>query len=256
MIGAIAGDVIGSPFEQKNVKRRDFPLFQKASTFTDDTVMTLALADALLHGREIAATLRRFYAWYPRAGYGHMFSAWARDPARGPYGSYGNGSAMRVAAAAYAGTDRAEVLGLAAESAAVTHDHPEGVKGAEAIALATFLARTGHSKEAILDAVIDHTDYDLDFTLDAIRPGYAFDATCQGSVPQALVAFREGADFEDTIRAAISMGGDSDTIACMAGAVAGAFYGPLPPEIDAEVRARLDERLRGVLTPFEARFPA
>lgn len=254
MIGAIAGDIIGSVYEQANIKTKDFPLFQKACVFTDDTVMALALADAFLHGRDLAENFRRFYAWYPRAGYGNMFKAWAMDPSRGAYNSFGNGSAMRVAAVAYAFDSVEDVLEMAAKSAAVTHNHPEGIKGAEAIALATFLARNGGSKDAILSAVIDRSGYDLDFSLDDIRDDYFFDTTCQGSVPQALVAFRESTDFEDALRSAISIGGDSDTIACMTGSIAGAFYQSVPTVIDLEIRSRLDERLSGVLNLFEERF--
>lgn len=254
MIGAIAGDVIGSVFEQSNVKSKDFALFSRQSRFTDDTVMSLALADALIHGRDISQCYRRFHDWYPKAGYGHMFKKWAQTPEHGPYNSYGNGSAMRVSAVAWAFDDEADVLSWARESAVVTHDHEEGIKGAEAIALATFLARQQQSKDRILAAVIDRTGYDLDFTLDEIRADYFFDATCQGSVPQALVAFRDGEDFEDTVRLAISVGGDSDTIACMAGAIASAFYDGVPEPIEVEVRERLDERLAGVLALFEERF--
>jgi len=254
MIGAVAGDVIGSVYEQANIKTKDFPLFQRDCVFTDDTVMLLALADAFLHGRDFGTNFRRFYSWYPRAGYGNMFKAWAVDPSREAYNSFGNGSAMRVAAVAYACDAAKEVLEKAEESAAVTHNHSEGIKGAKAIALATFLARTGKTKDAILNAVVDVTGYDLEFSLDEIRDDYIFDATCQGSVPQALVAFREGIDFEDVIRSAVSIGGDSDTIACMAGAVAGAYFCSVPSEISDEVRGRLDERLAGVLELFEERF--
>ncbi len=254
MIGAIAGDVIGSVFEQSNVKSTDFALFSRESRFTDDTVLSLALADALIHERDIAESYRRFHDWYPKAGYGHLFRNWARNRDLGPYNSFGNGSAMRVSAVAWVFEDEETVLAKAHESAVVTHDHEEGIKGAEAVALATFLARKQLSKDRILAAVIDRTGYGLDFTLDQIRPGYSFDATCQGSVPQALVAFREGADFEDSLRLAISIGGDSDTIACMTGAIAAAFHGSVPQSIDEGVRGRLDERLGGVLALFEERF--
>ncbi|MFQ5623201.1 MAG: ADP-ribosylglycohydrolase family protein [Paracoccaceae bacterium] len=254
MIGAIAGDVIGSVFEHRNVRSKDFPLFSPGSRFTDDTVLTLALAEALMEGADTAGTFRLYHALYPRAGYGQWFRNWARTPGMGPYCSYGNGSAMRVSAAAWVFDDEAAVLEAARASAAVTHDHPEGIKGAQAVALAVFLARKGEGKGDILATVAENFGYDLGFTLDEIRPAYRFDASCQGSVPQALVAFREGTDFEDTIRGAISIGGDSDTIACMAGAVAGAFYGGVPETIDREVRARLDARLRGLLERFEARF--
>ncbi len=201
-----------------------------------------------MNGHDIAETFRQYYALYPGAGYGAMFHEWAMTPGMGPYNSFGNGSAMRVSAVAWVHDDEAAVLDAARASAAVTHDHPEGI-----IALATFLARQGRTRDEIMDAVARLTAYDLSFSLDAIRPRYRFDPTCQGSVPQALVAFREGADFEDTLRRAISIGGDSDTIACMAGAIAGARHG-VPAEIDREVRARLDQRLSGVLSAFEARY--
>lgn len=253
MIGAIAGDIIGSVFEQANIKHKEFSLFCKQSHFTDDSVMTLALADALLHGRDIAANFRRFYQWYPRAGYGNLFKHWASSPEAPAYNSYGNGSAMRVAACAAAHESREVVLACARKSAAVTHNHPEGIKGAEAIALGAFLARKEYSKADILAEIVAYSGYDLGFSLADIRAGYFFDATCQGSVPQALVAFREGADFEDVIRCAVSIGGDTDTIACMAGAIAGAHYG-VPMAIAKGVRGRLDERLSGVLALYEARF--
>lgn len=255
MIGAIAGDVIGSVYEHANVRHTDFPLISRGSTFTDDTVMTLALADALLHGRDFAESFRRFYAWYPRAGYGYLFKAWAKDPEKPAYGSFGNGSAMRVSPVAWAAQSEDEVVDLATRSASVSHDHPEGVKGAVAIALATFLARQGCSKTGILVHVVGRTGYDLGFSLDEIRSDYVFDATCQGSVPQALVAFREATGYESAVRLAISIGGDSDTIACMTGAVAAAHYGGVPEPLASEVRGRLDERLRGVLALFEDRYP-
>ena len=253
MIGAIAGDMIGSVFEEANIKHKDFPLFCKQSCFTDDTVMTLALADALLHGRNVAENFRRFYRWYPRAGYGTLFKHWASAPGAPPYNSFGNGSAMRVAACAYAHNNRADVLACARKSAEVTHNHPEGMRGAEAIALGVFLARGERGKAEVLAEIVAHSGYDLGFALEGIRANYSFDATCQGSVPQALVAFREGLDFEDVIRCAVSIGGDSDTIACMAGAIAGAHFG-VPKAIKLEVQGRRDERLSGVLALFESRF--
>ena len=254
MLGAIAGDVIGSVFERRNLKSKDFPLFSRASQFTDDSVLTAAVADCLLHGRDYAEAFRAFYRWYPRAGYGFLFANWARNPQEEAYGSFGNGSAMRVSPVAWAHETLDEVLSEAAASAAVTHNSVDGIKGAQAVAAATFLARTGKSKGAILSAILDRFRYDLDFTLDDIRAHYRFDATCQGTVPQALVAFRDSTDFEDAIRSAISIGGDSDTLACMAGSIAAAYYGGVPSTIEAPVRDRLDERLNGILDLFERRF--
>ena len=254
MIGPIAGDVIGSTYEHANVRHTGFDLFPEGSKFTDDTVMTLALAEALLNGRDIAENYRRFCGWYLKAGYGFMFKAWAMDPTRGPYESYGNGAPMRVSPVVAVASNRDEALNLATESAAPTHNHPEGIKGAQVIALAGFMAREGAGKDDILAEAFALSGYDLAFDLDDIRDDYAFDATCQGSVPQALVAFREGKDFEDTIRRAISIGGDSDTIACMAGTIAGPFFG-VPPEIVIQTRAHLDDPLTGILSNFETRFP-
>ena len=255
ILGAIAGDVIGMRFERFNRKSKEFALFSHVSRFTDDTVLTLALADALTTGQDFAVGFRGFGLAYPDAGYGGTFRKWLSDPDMRPYGSYGNGAAMRVSPVAYAFHTEKEVLASARASAAVTHSHPEGIKGAEAIALAVFLARMGQSRDQILRRVVKLADYDLDFTLDDIRPTYRFDVSCQGSVPQALVAFREAADFEDAIRGAISIGGDSDTIACMAGAIAAPFFGGVPEEIGQEVRRRLDSRLNNVLAEFEARYP-
>ncbi len=254
MLGAIAGDIIGSPYELDNIKTRDFPLFSDASRFTDDTVLTLAVAEALLLGYDYASTFRRFVAAYPEAGYGQRFVFWANVPEMGAYGSFGNGAAMRVSAIGHAFDSETDVIEAARETAAPTHNHPEGLRGAETIALAVFLARKGHSKADILARVAAHSGYDLDFTLDGIRDSYVFDVSCQGSVPQALVAFREGEDFEAVIRGAISIGGDSDTIASMAGAVAEAHFG-VPEDIERETRARLDAPLLEILDCFRAAFP-
>jgi ADP-ribosylglycohydrolase len=253
MIGAIAGDVIGSVYEARNVKTKDFPLFSPGSRFTDDTVLTVALAESLLSGRDYAVVLKEYYRRYPDAGYGGAFHAWARSASARPYGSWGNGAAMRVSPAAWVGRSLDEVLGLAAASAAVTHDHPEGIKGAQAVATAVFLARTGAAKREIREQVTRRFGYDLDRRVDAIRPGYRFDVSCPGSVPEALLAFLEATDFEDAVRTAVSLGGDSDTLACIAGAVAEAFYGGVPAPIRAEALARLDEPLRRVALAFAAR---
>ena len=258
MLGAIAGDIVGSIYEgSPNPSDRwlDFPLFQHGCRFTDDTVLTVATADAILSGKGYAEAYREYFWRYPYAGYGLYFIEWARHPDRGPYASWGNGSAMRVSPIACAAESLEGLLEEAEASASVTHNHPEGIKGAQAVAMAVFLARSGESKEGIRSALERRFRYDLSQPLETIRSDYRFDASCQGSVPQAIRAFLEGEDFEDAIRLAVSLGGDSDTQACIAGAIAEAFFGGTPKEIESEVLQRLDERLRGVLGAFLARFP-
>lgn len=250
MYGAIIGDIVGSRFENIGNKRKEFHLFSQYSLFTDDTAMTVAVADALLTDGDFAAAMQKWGRKYPRAGYGGKFIQWifSNDPK--PYGSWGNGSAMRVSPCALIAGSLEEALELAERSAAVTHDHPDGIKGAKAIAAAVYLAKTGRTKEEIRD-YIEENYYSLDFTLDEIRPRYRFDASCRGSVPQAIVAFLESTDFEDAIRNAVSLGGDSDTIGAMAGSIAWRFYsrenGPTARmrEIWAEAAGYLpDEMLR------------
>lgn len=254
MLGAIAGDVIGSVYERQNCKRKDFPLFRQGSRFTDDTVLTVATAEALLQGADYADTYKRYFRRYPLAGFGKSFTLWAGLNRSEPYQSWGNGSAMRVSPVALAGEDLETVLALAEQSAAVTHNHPEGIKGAQATAAAIFLARRSDSKTAIQDYLETTFGYDLSQSLDDLRPHYRFDVSCQGSVPQAIRAFLESTDFEDAIRNAISLGGDSDTIACIAGGIAEAFYGGVPEAIAQEVQARLDAPLRSVTEAFFARY--
>ena len=270
MIGAIVGDIAGSRFEWHNRKSKRFTLMKGRSEsrhpccFTDDTVMTLALAEAILKWREggggsyaalSGEAIRRmqdFGRRYPGAGYGGAFRHWLRDDDPQPYNSWGNGSAMRVSACGWAGRTLDEVKAMSRAVTEVTHNHPEGIKGAEATAVATFLARTGKSKDEIR-AVFVRDYYPLGFTLDEIRPTYEFDVSCQGSVPQALEAFFESTSFEDAIRNAISIGGDSDTIGAICGAVAGAFYG-VPDEIRAKAETFLEEPLRQTLHNFEQTF--
>lgn len=243
MLAAIAGDIVGSLHERAGQKRTDFPLFAPGSQFTDDTVMTLAVADCLLHGKPYGATLRAYGRRYPDRGYGGMFRRWLADDAMGPYQSLGNGSAMRVSPVGFAMATLDEVMAEARRSAEVTHDHPEGIRGAQALAVAVFLARNGAAKRAIRDEVEARFGYDLHRSIDAIRPAYAFDVTCQGSVPEAIIAFLDSDDVESAIRLAVSLGGDADTLACMAGAVAQAHYRHVPPEIVAEVERRLPPEL-------------
>ncbi|OWK36608.1 ADP-ribosylglycohydrolase family protein [Fimbriiglobus ruber] len=254
MLGAIVGDVIGSVHERAGTKTKTFPLFTPESRFTDDTVLTLAVADTLLHGRDYVDSFHEYFAAYPDAGYGGTFYMWALSRRRESYQSYGNGSAMRVSPVAYVGTTLEEVLAGAEKSAAVTHDHVEGIRGAQATAAAIFLARTGGTKEQIRRYIETQFDYFLDETLDELRPTYPFDASCQRSVPQSIIAFLESTDYEDAVRNAISLGGDADTMACIAGAIAEPFYGGVPDAIAGPALATLDDRLRGVVATFRERF--
>src|SRR5262249_8608726 len=254
MLGAIAGDVIGSVHERARTKTKDFPLLTLQSRFTDDTVLTVAVADSLLHGRGYVDAFHDYFHAYPNAGYGGTFWLWAGSRRREPYKSWGNGSAMRGSPVAYVGTTLEEVLAEARRSAEVTHDHPEGIRGAQATAAAIYLARTGGTKEQIRGYVEEQFGYFLDETLDELRPTYHFDASCQWSVPQSIIAFLESSGYEDAVRNAISLGGDADTMACIAGAVAEAYYGGVPAAIAEAVLARLDDRLRGVVREFRTRY--
>ena len=259
MYGAILGDMIGAPYEfDRGRKTKVFPLFISDSQFTDDTVMTLAVAEALMDSRRSsddgirAALSEKMQKWgrrYPHAGYGGMFAQWLRTPSPRPYGSYGNGSAMRVSAAGWLYDTLEETRRIARLTAEVTHNHPEGIKGAEATAAAIFLARTGEDKERIRAYITDQFGYDLSRTCDEIRPAYYHVESCQQTVPEALTAFLEGTSFEDVIRTAVSLGGDCDTLTCIAGGVAEAFYG-VPEELKAECRVRLPQDLLEVLDRF------
>ncbi len=258
MIGAIAGDIIGSVYESKtgreNVKTTDFPLFDPRCRFTDDTVLTVALADSILTAAPYRDKLKEYYRRYPRAGFSRTFAAWARSDRAEPYGALTNGAAMRVSPVGFASGTLEEVLDQAARSAAVTHDHPEGIKGAQATAAAVFLARVGQPKPAIKAYIESTFGYRLDRSLDEIRKVYTFDMTCAGTVPVAVTAFLESADFEDALRKAISVGGDSDTIACIAGGIAHAFYGGVPKPIARRVFEILDAPLADVARRFGERY--
>lgn len=254
MYGAILGDMIGSPYEfDQGGKSKEFPLFIESSHFTDDTVMTVAVADALMKTTgepddEVVreALVDRMQFWgrkYPDAGYGARFKKWLQQEHPEPYGSYGNGSAMRVSAAGWLAESLQEARRLARLSAEVTHDHPEGIKGAESVASSIFLARTGHDKEEIRDYVVKEFGYDLSRTCDEIRPIYHHVETCQQTVPEAIIAFLESNSFEDALRNAVSLGGDSDTLACITGGIAEAFYG-MPQELRDETLKRLPEDIR------------
>ncbi|BCG47108.1 Putative hydrolase [Citrifermentans bremense] len=254
MLGTLTGDIVGSIYEWNNIKTTEFPLFQEQCRFTDDSVLTVALAEAILTGEAYAQVMRRYCRRYPDAGYGRNFLNWAQSDDAPAYYSYGNGSAMRISPAGWAFDDLEQVLEKAKEYSAVTHDHPEGVKGAQATAAAVYLARTGATKREIAAFVAGRFGYDLSRSCDEIRPGYSFDVSCQGTVPQALTAFLESTDFESAIRLAISLGGDSDTLAAITGGVAQAYYGGVPAAIARETLRFLDEPLRKVTLEFEARF--
>lgn len=254
LLGAIAGDVIGSVYEANPVKQLDFRLFYGYSIFTDDTVLTLAVADWLLSKVNLAETLQRYGRKYAYAGYGGSFRKWMMSPNPQPYNSWGNGSAMRVSPVGWFFETLDETLAVAKESAEVTHNHPEGIKGAQAVAASIYLARTGKPKQEIKDYVIDTFGYDLNRTCDEIRPDYPFEVSCQASVPEAIIAFLDSTDFESTIRLAVSLGGDSDTQACIAGSIAEAFYGGVPEPIVIEVLKRLPQELKDVLMRFGSKL--
>jgi ADP-ribosylglycohydrolase len=252
MIGAIAGDIIGSVYEHSGIKAKDFPLFHPQCQFTDDTVLTVAIADSILTQQPYLRSLRSFAKRYPNAGYGATFHEWVYSPDSRPYNSWGNGSAMRVSPIGFAFSSEDEVLRHARLSAEITHNHPEGIKGAEAIALAVFLARTKRDKEFIRSRVTKLFRYDLNRSLDTIRPTYSFDVSCQGTVPEALIAFLESSCYEDAVRNAISLGGDSDTLACITGGIAEAFYGGVP----AQIKNKVEETLTPDLWQITERFCA
>ena len=281
MLGAIIGDIAGSVYEWNNIKTKDFPLFREECVFTDDTVMTIATAEALMNGGEADDFIDAYKKWgrlYPHAGYGGRFGIWLRDDDREPYNSWGNGSAMRVSPCAWlmdcgfaarVGVWPSVGRGIAELSAAVTHNHPEGIKGALAVTDAIFMCRfytggygddTGnpHNERYTLEEykgrIKAHIErehgYDLSRTLDQIRPGYEFNESCQETVPQAITAFLESTDFEDALRTAVSLGGDSDTLAAITGSIAEGFYG-VPEDLKQECRQRLTPELTEILLAFQ-----
>ena len=250
MLGAIAGDIIGSVHEGRGTKSTDFPLFWPDCRFTDDTVLTVAVAECILRGRPYVDAFHEYFRAYPNAGYGFRFFEWASSGSREPYNSWGNGSAMRVAPIGHAFDSLDDVLFEAGRSAEVTHNHPEGVKGAQATAMAIFMARRGEAKAAIKTSVETMFSYDLTPRLDDLRPTYEFDESCQGTVPPAIIAFVESSDYEDAVRKAISLGGDADTLACIAGSIAEAYYGRVPEPIAKRALRLLDDRLRSIVVEF------
>lgn len=252
MTGAIAGDIIGSVYEFDNIKTMDFPLFTNESDYTDDTIMTVAVADWLLNGGDLAKVMQRYGREYPypTGGYGGRFSGWLREKDPLPYNSWGNGSAMRVSAVGWMFDSLEKTLEVAKETAVVTHNHPEGIKGAQATAAAIYLARTGKSKQDIKQYIETAFSYDLGRTCDEIRPFYRFNESCQGTVPEAIIAFLDSSDFEDAIRLAVSLGGDSDTLACITGGIAEAFYG-IPEDIEKQVSDKLPGTFQKVIKEFK-----
>lgn len=254
------GDMIGAPYEfDRSPKTKEFPLFGRGSEFTDDSVMNIAVAEALMDtiGKSddeikeaLVASMQMWGRRYPNAGYGGMFYRWLRKKNPQPYGSFGNGSAMRVSSAGWFYDTLDETRHMARLTAEVTHNHPEGIKGAEATASAIFLARNGASKEEIKEYIINEFGYDLSRSCDEIRPGYYHVETCQQTVPEAITAFMEGTDFEDVIRTAVSLGGDCDTLTCIAGGMAEAFYG-IPAEMVDECRKRLPKDMLEVIDRFD-----
>lgn len=251
MKGAIIGDIVGSVFEWNSIKTTEFELFSYKSHFTDDTVMTLATADALLSQLDYAECYNKWGRKYYNAGYGRNFQKWIRSSEKRPYQSICNGSAMRVSPIGWVFETLDQTLYEAEQSAICTHDHPDGIAGAQAVAASIYLARTGSSKEKIRSFVTERWNYDLARTIDQIRPEYNFDVTCPGSVPEAIIAFLESTDFESAIRLAVSLGGDSDTQACIAGSIAEAFYGEIPSELVDQARTLLEMPMLKILDDFD-----
>lgn len=254
MIGAIAGDIIGSIYEFHNIKTKEFPLFSPGCRFTDDSVLTVALADALLNYSDYTEKLKEYVLVYPNAGYGERFYFWAISDDHKPYHSWGNGAAMRISPVGYAFDTLEETLAQAEKYTAVTHDHPEGIKGARATAAAIFLARKGSLKEEIRAYVSSTFGYDLSLPLDVIRPAYTYDISCQGTVPQAITAFLESTDFEDAVRNAVSLGGDCDTLTCITGGIAQAFYKEIPEFITRRVFEILPDPLAQITRRFTEKY--
>lgn len=251
IIGAVIGDIVGSRFEWSNTKKTDFDLFAPWSKFTDDSVMTIAVAEWLTVGGDLVSIMQKWGRRYPGAGYGGMFSKWLEAEVPKPYNSYGNGSAMRVSPVGFYAKSLEEALQLAKATAEISHNHSQGIKGAQAIASSIYLALNGKSKEEIKEYVETEFGYNLHRSCDDIRPTYRFDVTCQGSCPQAIIAFLDSNDYESAIRLAVSLGGDSDTIACMTGGMAAAFYG-VPDDLVVKAREYLSEDIIQTIESFEA----
>lgn len=254
IMGAIIGDTIGSVFEWNNIKTTKFPLFCEKTQFTDDSVLTVATMDGILNKVDYTKIYQRYGRKFPNAGYGGFFADWIYDECPEPYSSFGNGSSERVSPVGWVCETLDQTLHQAKRSAEVTHNHPEGIKGAQATASAIFLARTGKTKEEIKKYIQQTFKYNLERTLDEIRPKYKFTESCQGSVPEAIIAFMESIDFESAIRLAISIGGDSDTIACITGGIAEAFYKDIPEYIVENTLRVLPLEFIKVIEDFSVKY--
>ena len=252
MLGAIIGDVLGSTFEFYPMKTKKFELLDNKSHFTDDTVMTVAVADSIMNKVPYVESLQMWGRKYPSTGYGGWFRKWIHQDDPEPYNSFGNGSAMRCSSVGWLFDDEESVLEEAKKSAEITHNHPEGIKGAQSVSLGVLMGREGRSKKEIKEKIESLFDYDLSQKLEQIIPGYSFDSTCQGSVPQAIIAFLESKDFEDAIRNAISLGGDADTQACITGSLAEAHYKDIPDDIASFVKWRIEDDLLAVMDQFNS----
>ena len=250
LLGAIIGDIIGSRFEFNNIKTTEFELFTNRSEITDDTIMTIAVADSIVNNKDFVTVFQYWGRKYPDAGYGGAFRKWIHYINPQPYNSWGNGSAMRVSPVGFAYNTIEEILKQAKMSAEVTHNHPEGIKGAQATAVAIFLARQGNSKDEIKKYIEENFYYNFDRTIAGIRPEYYFNESCQGTVPEAIIAFLESTDFESAIRLAVSLGGDSDTIACITGGIAQAFYKKIPDYIVENTFTRLPDDILEIIVKF------
>ena len=253
LMGAICGDIMGSPYEswRTRTKKYDFNPFPSRGRFTDDTVMSIAVADWIINGGDLAKVMQKWGRKYPNAGFGGMFSQWLVEENPQPYNSFGNGSAMRVSPVGCAFDTMEETVRKAKESAEVTHNHSEGIKGAQATASAIFLARNGKTKEEIKDYISETFGYNLNRTCEEIRPGYKFDVTCQGSVPESIICFLESKDYEDCVRLAVSMGGDADTMGAIAGSIAAAYYGEIPDEIYQKCWDKLTGDIQEIILKFK-----
>ncbi len=250
MLGAIVGDIVGSIYEFDNHRSKDFTLFGNGCDYTDDTVLTVAVAECIMNNGNYAEYIKDYARKFPARGYGGMFAQWIRSDDMEAYNSWGNGSAMRVSAVGFAFDDMKSVVAESKRSAEVTHNHPEGIKGAQATAIAILMARKGQSKEQIKKAIANCFGYDLNRTVDEIRPVYVFNESCQETVPEAIIAFLESTDFEDAIRNAVSLGGDTDTLTCITGGIAEAFYGGVPKDIAYKAMTYLPPLMQDVVKEF------